>query len=236
MNDLKSMVAKVEEFNLNQTPLMKAIFKIANSRKKPTKSTKRATGSSDATGKGKGRAYLVCTIDASNPQVQIRDLEEAEDIGSPAIQRNKYSPPHLCQNISSDIPELRELDAHDCAELLSDTADPQQLSGGYPQPVYNTGNHSLSTDNDRVQHIFECEGLNRVNDSIIRSQRVLPDRANTDMNVLRDRIKSAVFDTVKGQLGSELDSVSTISHTISALEANAEYWKDLMIKSIHRRR
>jgi hypothetical protein len=56
------------------------------------------------------------------------------------------------------------------------------------------------------------------------------------MNALRNEINDTVFNTVKDKLRLDVDSISTISHTISALEANTEYWGELSLKSAHRER
>ncbi|KIJ42206.1 hypothetical protein M422DRAFT_254597 [Sphaerobolus stellatus SS14] len=46
-----------------------------------------------------------------------------------------------------------------------------------------------------------------------------------------EEIKNTISATIKDKLHSDADSVTTVSHTISALDANAQYWSDLSNKA-----
>ncbi|KIJ51140.1 hypothetical protein M422DRAFT_244323 [Sphaerobolus stellatus SS14] len=51
------------------------------------------------------------------------------------------------------------------------------------------------------------------------------------MNALREEIKDTISATIKEKLCSDADSVTTVSQSIAALNANAQYWNDLSNKA-----
>ncbi|KIJ27127.1 hypothetical protein M422DRAFT_271740 [Sphaerobolus stellatus SS14] len=55
-----------------------------------------------------------------------------------------------------------------------------------------------------------------------------------DMNALREEIKATISATIKDKLRSEADSVTTVSQSMQALDANAQYWSDLSNKAARR--
>src|SRR3978361_1904758 len=52
-----------------------------------------------------------------------------------------------------------------------------------------------------------------------------------DMNALREEIKATISATIKEKLHSDADSVTTVSQSMQALDANAQYWSDLSNKA-----
>ncbi|KIJ51654.1 hypothetical protein M422DRAFT_243971 [Sphaerobolus stellatus SS14] len=56
------------------------------------------------------------------------------------------------------------------------------------------------------------------------------------MNALREEIKETISATIKEKLCSDADSVTTVSHSMTALDANIQYWSDLSNKAVHRSR
>ncbi|KIJ42527.1 hypothetical protein M422DRAFT_254303 [Sphaerobolus stellatus SS14] len=50
------------------------------------------------------------------------------------------------------------------------------------------------------------------------------------MNALREEIKDMISATIKEKLCSDADSVTTVSQSMTALDANAQYWSDLSNK------
>ncbi|KIJ40884.1 hypothetical protein M422DRAFT_256060 [Sphaerobolus stellatus SS14] len=53
------------------------------------------------------------------------------------------------------------------------------------------------------------------------------------MNALKEEIKDMIFATIKEKLCSNADSVTTVSQSIAALDANAQYWSNLSNKAPH---
>ncbi|KIJ41331.1 hypothetical protein M422DRAFT_255523 [Sphaerobolus stellatus SS14] len=70
-----------------------------------------------------------------------------------------------------------------------------------------------------------------VPESIECSRRSIRDPQSIDMNALREEIKEMISATIKEKLCSDADSVTTVSQSISALDANAQYWSDLSNKA-----
>ncbi|KIJ39296.1 hypothetical protein M422DRAFT_257902 [Sphaerobolus stellatus SS14] len=52
-----------------------------------------------------------------------------------------------------------------------------------------------------------------------------------DMNALREEVKEMISATFKEKLHSDADSVTTVSQSMLALDANAQYWSDLSNKA-----
>ncbi|KIJ52782.1 hypothetical protein M422DRAFT_242697, partial [Sphaerobolus stellatus SS14] len=73
-------------------------------------------------------------------------------------------------------------------------------------------------------------------ESIERSRRSISEPQSIDMNALREEIKSTISATIKEKLGSEADSVTTVSQSMQALDSNAQYWSDLSNKAARRSR
>ncbi|KIJ53429.1 hypothetical protein M422DRAFT_242595 [Sphaerobolus stellatus SS14] len=51
------------------------------------------------------------------------------------------------------------------------------------------------------------------------------------MNALREEIKETISATIKEKLCSDADSITTVSHSMTALDANAQYWSNLSNKA-----
>ncbi|KIJ30830.1 hypothetical protein M422DRAFT_267539 [Sphaerobolus stellatus SS14] len=76
-----------------------------------------------------------------------------------------------------------------------------------------------------------------VPESIEHSRHSMRDPQSIDMNALREEIKQTISATIKDKLHSDADSVTTVSQSIQALDANAQYWSDLSNKAArHSRR
>ncbi|KIJ39119.1 hypothetical protein M422DRAFT_257994 [Sphaerobolus stellatus SS14] len=73
-------------------------------------------------------------------------------------------------------------------------------------------------------------------ESIERSRCSIKETQSIDMNALREEIKETISATIKEKLRSDADSVTTVSHSMTALDANAQYWRDLSNKATHRSR
>ncbi|KIJ34037.1 hypothetical protein M422DRAFT_263999 [Sphaerobolus stellatus SS14] len=52
-----------------------------------------------------------------------------------------------------------------------------------------------------------------------------------DMNALREEIKETISATIKDKLRSDADSITTVSHSMTALDTNAQYRSDLSNKA-----
>ncbi|KIJ31038.1 hypothetical protein M422DRAFT_267359 [Sphaerobolus stellatus SS14] len=73
-------------------------------------------------------------------------------------------------------------------------------------------------------------------ESIERSRRSITEPQSIDMNALREEIKATISATIKDKLRSDADSVTTVSQSMQALDANAQYWSDLSTKAARRSR
>ncbi|KIJ24568.1 hypothetical protein M422DRAFT_274610 [Sphaerobolus stellatus SS14] len=71
-------------------------------------------------------------------------------------------------------------------------------------------------------------------ESIEHSWHSIKETQSIDMNALREEIKETISAAIKEKLHSDADSVTTVSHSMTALDANAQYWSDLSNKVVHR--
>ncbi|KIJ28616.1 hypothetical protein M422DRAFT_270120 [Sphaerobolus stellatus SS14] len=70
-------------------------------------------------------------------------------------------------------------------------------------------------------------------ESIERSRRSMGETQSIDMNALREEIKETISATIKEKLCSDADSVTTVSHSMTALDTNAQYWSNLSNKATY---
>ncbi|KIJ45965.1 hypothetical protein M422DRAFT_250757, partial [Sphaerobolus stellatus SS14] len=77
-------------------------------------------------------------------------------------------------------------------------------------------------------------GIQGIPESIECSRCSMNECQSIDMNALREEIRTTISATIKDKLRSDADGVTTVSHTISALDANAQYWSDLSNKAAQR--
>ncbi|KIJ54047.1 hypothetical protein M422DRAFT_241307 [Sphaerobolus stellatus SS14] len=79
-------------------------------------------------------------------------------------------------------------------------------------------------------------GIQEIPESIEHSRRSITEQQSIDMNALREEIKNTISATIKDKLRSDADNFTTVSHTISALDTNAQYWSNLSNKVARRSR
>ncbi|KIJ30464.1 hypothetical protein M422DRAFT_268008 [Sphaerobolus stellatus SS14] len=53
------------------------------------------------------------------------------------------------------------------------------------------------------------------------------------MNALREELKATISATIKDKLRLDADSVTTVSQSMQALDANAQYWSNLMEEKVN---
>ncbi|KIJ41789.1 hypothetical protein M422DRAFT_255102 [Sphaerobolus stellatus SS14] len=70
-------------------------------------------------------------------------------------------------------------------------------------------------------------------ESIERSRCSITEPQSIDMNALREEIKATISATIKDKLRSDADSVTTVSQSMHALDANAQYWSDLTEEKVN---
>ncbi|KIJ48343.1 hypothetical protein M422DRAFT_247672 [Sphaerobolus stellatus SS14] len=99
-------------------------------------------------------------------------------------------------------------------------------------PVMETG-APCHLDDRIFKRIFHALLLG-IPESIECSQHSIREPQSIDMNALREEIKETISATIKEKLCSEADSVTTVSQSMLALDANAQYWSDLSNKPARR--
>ncbi|KIJ32950.1 hypothetical protein M422DRAFT_265132 [Sphaerobolus stellatus SS14] len=73
--------------------------------------------------------------------------------------------------------------------------------------------------------------IHGIPESIEHSQCSIREPQSIDMNALREEIKATISATIKEKLRSDANSVTTVSQSMLALDANVQYWSNLSNKA-----
>ncbi|KIJ23716.1 hypothetical protein M422DRAFT_275649 [Sphaerobolus stellatus SS14] len=90
----------------------------------------------------------------------------------------------------------------------------------------------VSVNNSNRNNISVAQAIQGIPESIKCSQHSMGETQSIDMNALREEIKETISATIKEKLHSDADSITTVSHSMTALDANAQYWSDLSNKAM----
>ncbi|KIJ38962.1 hypothetical protein M422DRAFT_258377 [Sphaerobolus stellatus SS14] len=123
------------------------------------------------------------------------------------IPGDRYSWPPLSRDIHENIPH----------PACSEQSDDSQLRRG----------REMHT----VPSLLAEQVIWGIPESIECSWYSITDPQSIDMNALREEIKETISATIKEKLRSDADSVTTVSQSMQALDANAQYWSDLSNKA-----
>ncbi|KIJ39959.1 hypothetical protein M422DRAFT_257277, partial [Sphaerobolus stellatus SS14] len=164
------------------------------------------------------------------------------------VPGDRYSRAPLSRNIPEDIP-------HSARDEQGEYSQPRHGREAHTVYVRDTPEARVRdtsrarstcdirvTERTRVNSTESTPSLstNRViqsiPESIERSRRSITEPQSIDMNALREEIKATISATIKDKLRSEADSVTTVSQSMQALDANAQYWSDLSNKAVRRSR
>ena len=100
----------------------------------------------------------------------------------------------------------------------------------------NTRREPVSVNTRDRPSLSANQVIREIPESIERSRRSITEPQSIDMNALREEIKATISATIKEKLRSDADSVTTVSQSMQALDANAQYWSDLSTKAARRSR
>ncbi|KIJ29489.1 hypothetical protein M422DRAFT_269151 [Sphaerobolus stellatus SS14] len=98
------------------------------------------------------------------------------------------------------------------------------------------GTHPRSVNTRNRVNLSADQVIQGVSEAIEHFRRSMRDPQSIDMNALRKEIKQTISATIKDKLRSDADSVTTVSQSIQALDANAQYWSNLSNKAARRSR
>ncbi|KIJ26042.1 hypothetical protein M422DRAFT_272956, partial [Sphaerobolus stellatus SS14] len=156
------------------------------------------------------------------------------------VPGDQYSRAPLSQNIPEDIPHST------CGEQGEDS---QPRLGREAHTVYardtpevrvrDTSRARLARDihvnpTESTQWGRDASPTNTRREPVSVTMRNRPKPQSIDMNALREEIKATISATIKDKLHSDADSVTTVSQSMQALDANAQYWSDLSTKAARR--
>ncbi|KIJ33131.1 hypothetical protein M422DRAFT_265007, partial [Sphaerobolus stellatus SS14] len=152
----------------------------------------------------------------------------------PNIQKNT---PHAAQSEQSDDSQpRRSRDAHtgyvratrdECVMTQSRTRHARDIRVTEDTRV----NSQESTCRRHISSPINTRREPGVPKSIEHSRHSIREPQSIHMNALREEIKKMISATIKDKLRSDADSVTTVSESILALDANAQYWSDLSNKA-----
>ncbi|KIJ24189.1 hypothetical protein M422DRAFT_275083 [Sphaerobolus stellatus SS14] len=159
------------------------------------------------------------------------------------VPGDRYSRAPLSRNIPEDIPHSARCEQGEDSQprrgcethtvYVRDTPEVRSPRDTSPtntrrEPVSVTTRNRPSPSANRV--------IQGIPESIEHSRRSITEPQSIDMNALREEIKATISATIKDKLRSDADSVTTVSQSMQALDANAQYWSDLSTKAARRSR
>ncbi|KIJ43339.1 hypothetical protein M422DRAFT_253543 [Sphaerobolus stellatus SS14] len=152
--------------------------------------------------------------------------EECVRMTRSRVPGNRYSRPPLSSDIRENI----------CYSAQGEQSDDSQPRCGCEAcDIHVTEDMRMnSQESMRLRHDVSPLTTRHkpgIPESIERSRHSMTEQQSIDMNALRKEIKNTISATIKDKLRSDADSVTTVSHIISALDANAPYWSDLSNKA-----
>ncbi|KIJ42838.1 hypothetical protein M422DRAFT_253935 [Sphaerobolus stellatus SS14] len=168
------------------------------------------------------------------------------------VPGDRYSRAPLSRNIPEDIPhsarneqgeysqprrgrEAHTVYARDTPEArVRDTSQSTRVRRD-ASPI-NTQRDPVSVTTRERPSLSTNRVIQSIPESIERSRRSIAEPQSIDMNALREEIKATISATIKDKLRLEADSVTTVSQSMQALDANAQYWSDLSNKATRRSR
>ncbi|KIJ33072.1 hypothetical protein M422DRAFT_265106 [Sphaerobolus stellatus SS14] len=145
------------------------------------------------------------------------------------VPGDRYSRTPLSRGIHENIP-------HPARGEQSD--DSQARHGHEVHTVYARDTRDeCVTAQSRTRFVRDLRVTEGTRVSSTESTRLRRDASRIDMNALREEIKETISATIKEKLCSDADSVTTVSQSMQALDANAQYWSNLSNKAArHSRR
>ncbi|KIJ33168.1 hypothetical protein M422DRAFT_264884 [Sphaerobolus stellatus SS14] len=97
----------------------------------------------------------------------------------------------------------------------------------------NTQHEPVSVNNSNRNNQSVAQVIQGIPESIEHSRCSIGENQSIDMNALREEIRDTISAIIKEKLCSDADSVTTVSQSMTALDANAQYWSDLSNKATH---
>ncbi|KIJ43793.1 hypothetical protein M422DRAFT_252691, partial [Sphaerobolus stellatus SS14] len=154
------------------------------------------------------------------------------------VPGDQYSRAPLSRNIPEDIPhnargeqgddsqprcghEAHTVYAHDTPEARVRDTSRVRMARDIRVTERTRVNSTESTQRRRDASPTNTRRDPGIPESIERSRRSITEPQSIDMNALREEIKATISATIKDKLHSEADSVTTVSQSMQALDANA---------------
>ncbi|KIJ39820.1 hypothetical protein M422DRAFT_257423 [Sphaerobolus stellatus SS14] len=158
------------------------------------------------------------------------------------IPGDRHTRTPLSRNITEDIPSTARGEQYESSQPRRGCEVHTVYAHDTPEVQVRDPSRACLTRDIRTRAISSESTRLRRDVSPITTRRKLlsgntcdrPKQQSIDMNALREEIKNTISATIKDKLCSDADSVTTVSHTISALDANAQYWSDLSNKAARR--
>ncbi|KIJ30742.1 hypothetical protein M422DRAFT_267680 [Sphaerobolus stellatus SS14] len=220
--------------------------------------------SNQASGKtlepGNNRAHDKAAAQAATQRIiaQTAMMDPAPGLGAEERARttrsrvpgDRYSRAPLSRNIPEDIPhsargeqgedsqprrghEAHTVYARDTPEArVRDTS--QSTRWRCDASPTNTRHEPASVPTHDRPSLSVNQVIQGIPESIERSRHSITEPQSIDMNALREEIKATISATIKDKLRSDADSVTTVSQSMQALDANAQCWSNLSTKATRR--
>ncbi|KIJ37252.1 hypothetical protein M422DRAFT_260189, partial [Sphaerobolus stellatus SS14] len=245
---LNTVFNRVRASMSRMSPRMKELFSVPSNQ---VSGKTLELGNNRALDKAAAQAATQCII-AQTAMIDPAPGSGAEDRARTMRSRvpgDRYSWAPLSRNIHEDIPHST------CGEQGEDS---QPRRGREAHTVYahntpkawvrDTSRARLARDIRVTEHMHRepvsvptrdrpslsaSRVIQGIPESIEHSRHSITEPQSIDMNALREEIKATISAAIKDKLCSDADSVTTVSQSMQALDANAQYWSDLMEEKVN---
>ncbi|KIJ51142.1 hypothetical protein M422DRAFT_244328 [Sphaerobolus stellatus SS14] len=187
---------------------------------------------------GNNQAHDKAAAKAATELTQSRVPHNGDRHSLPPRQRNiQENIPHAAQSEQSDDSQLwRGRDVH--TGYVRATHDERVMTQSRTHHARDIHVTEDTCVNSQESTHWRCDSspINTrhepgVPESIKCFRCSIREPQSIDMNALGEEIKETISATIKEKLCSDADSVTTVSQSILALDANAQYWSDLSNKA-----
>ncbi|KIJ55083.1 hypothetical protein M422DRAFT_239710, partial [Sphaerobolus stellatus SS14] len=207
-------------------------------------------GNNRAHDKAAAQAATQCIIaqTAMTDPAPSSGAEECARTTRSRVPGDRYSQAPLSWNIPEDIPHSargeqgedsqprRGREAHTVYARNTPEVQVRDTSHAQLPRDIRVTEHTHMNSTESTQQGCDTSPTNTRRELMSVTTRDRPKPQSIDMDALREEIKATISATIKDKLCSDADSVTTVSQSMQALDANAQYWSDLSTKATRRSR
>ncbi|KIJ53925.1 hypothetical protein M422DRAFT_241183 [Sphaerobolus stellatus SS14] len=225
---LNTVFSRVRASMSRMSPRMKELFAVPSNQASGKTLEPSNNRAHDKAAAQAATQHIIDQTSMVNPAPASGAEERARTTRS-CVPGDRCSQAPLSRNIPEDIP-------HTARGEQGEDSQPRRGREAHTVYARDTPEARASVPTHDRPSLSANQVIQGIPESIERSRRSITEPQSIDMNALREEIKATISATIKDKLRSDADSVTTVSQSMQALDANAQYWSDLSTKAVRRSR